>query len=273
MSEVTLSPRIQPSVPLEAPCIRPDAFASLSEREIGELTVWHGNEEAHLGDFFDVCGGPSDQVRIVGDASRVKHLGAGMAAGRLVVEGSADMHAGAGMTGGHLCIEGNADDWAGAEMAGGMLEIRGDAGRHLGDAYAGSRRGMTGGVLLVHGTAGAQSAGRMRRGVIAVAGNVGEYAGAFMLAGSLIVLGALGRRPGAGMRRGSIVAGSVPELLPTFGFACVYRPSFLDVYLRRLACYGLPVDNRFLEGEYQRYNGDFTDLGRGEILVLSGASS
>jgi formylmethanofuran dehydrogenase subunit C len=108
----------------------------------------------------------------------------------------------------------------------------------------------------------------MRRGVVAVAGDVGDYAGTGMLAGTLLVFGRLGRRPGAGLRRGTIVAGSEVELLPTFRYACTYRPTFLLVYLRRLRqAYGFDIEPRFFEGAYRRYNGDFADLGRGEILV------
>jgi len=268
MSVVVLEPCAEPAVPLEAPEIRPDAFAALDGAEIARLPVWHGKEKASLGDFFRVSGGRSDEVRVAGDASRVQHLGSGMAGGRLVIEGSAGAHVGAGMTGGRIVVEGDAGPWAGAEMRGGVLEIRGNAGPHLAAAYAGSPRGMTGGLVLVHGSAGDLVGERMRRGVVAVAGDGGDYAGTGMLAGTLLVFGRLGRRPGAGLRRGTIVAGSEVELLPTFRYACTYRPTFLLVYLRRLRqAYGFDIEPRFFEGAYRRYNGDFADLGRGEILV------
>jgi len=268
MSVVVLEPRAEPAVPLEAPGIRPDAFAALDEAEIARLPVWHGNETARVGDFFRVKGGRSAEVRIAGDAGRVKHLGNGMAGGRLVIEGNAGAHVGAEMTGGRIVVEGDAGPWAGAEMRGGVLEIRGDAASHLAAAYAGSPRGMSGGLVLVHGSAGDLVAERMRRGIVAVAGDAGDYAGAAMLAGTLLVFGRLGRRPGAGLRRGTIVVGGEVEPLPTFRYACAYRPLFLRVYLRRLREeYGFSVDPRFLDGVYRRYNGDFADLGRGELLI------
>jgi len=268
MSVVVLEPLAEPAVPLEAPGIRPNALAALGEAEIARLPVWHGKEKASLGDFFRVSGGRSDDVRIAGDAGRIKHLGSGMAGGRLVIEGNAGAHVGAEMTGGRIIVEGDAGPWAGAELRGGVLEIRGNAGSHLAAAYAGSPRGMTGGLVLVHGSAGDLVGERMRRGVVAVAGDVGDYAGAAMLAGTLLVFGRLGRRPGAGLRRGTILAGSEVDLLPTFRYACTYRPTFLRVYLRRLREeYGLSVDPRFVDGAYRRYNGDFADLGRGELLT------
>src|SRR5690606_30248244 len=196
MSVVVLEPRAEPAVPLEAPGIRPDAFAALDEAEIARLPVWHGNETAQVGDFFRVSGGRSADVRIAGDAGRVKHLGNAMAGGRLVIEGNAGTHVGAEMTGGRIIVEGDAGPWAGAEMRGGVLEIRGNAASHLAAAYAGSRRGTNGGLVLVHGSAGDLVAERMRRGIVAVAGDVGDYAGAAMLAGTLLVFGRLGRRPG-----------------------------------------------------------------------------
>src|SRR5690554_2705903 len=213
MSVVVLEPCAAPAVPLEAPEIRPDAFAALSEAEIARLPVWHGNEAAQVGDFFRVRGGRSADVRIAGHAGRVKHLGNGMAGGRLVIEGNAGAHVGAEMTGGRIIVEGDAGPWAGAEMRGGVLEIRGNAGSHLAAAYAGSPRGMNGGLVLVHGSAGDLAAERMRRGIVAVAGDAGDYAGAAMLAGTLLVFGRLGRRPGAGLRRRSaLLRRSVPAL-------------------------------------------------------------
>lgn len=269
MSAVTLALRDSPAVPLEAPCVRPDAFASLSASEISRLPVWHGNQHGRLGDWFDVVGERADDVRVTGATAKVKRLGEQMAGGRLVIEGDAGMHAGARMAGGHLRIEGAAGDWAGAEMRGGVLDVRGNAGAQAGGAYAGSRWGMSGGVLTIHGEAGDFLGHVMRRGLIAAARGAGEYIGAGLIAGTIIAFGDLGRRPGAGMKRGSIVAHGDVELLPTYRYACTYRPPFLPLYLRALVHrHGLPIDDRYLgEGLYARYGGDFAELGRGEILV------
>jgi len=268
VSEVRLEPIAEPAVPLEAPCVRPDAFAALAEAEIARLPVLHGNELAQLGDFFRVRGGRAAAVRVLGGAARVKRLGEGMTGGVLVVEGDAGAHAGAGMAGGTLRIEGNADLWAGAEMRGGLLEIRGDAGARLAAAYPGSPRGMTGGVVLVHGSAGELVAERMRRGLVAIGGRAGAGAGAGMLAGTLVACGGLGRHAGAGLRRGTLVSGAEVELLPTYRYACTDRPLFLELYLRHLRDrLGFRAADRLAAGTFRRYNGDFADLGRGELLV------
>jgi len=89
-----------------------------------------------------------------------------------------------------------------------------------------------------------------------------------MLAGSVFVGGRLGGRPGAGMKRGTIVAfGEAPELLPTFRYACSYRPVFLRCYLRSLEASGLIASPGLPDGEFRRYVGDMNSGGRGEVLV------
>jgi formylmethanofuran dehydrogenase subunit C len=109
----------------------------------------------------------------------------------------------------------------------------------------------------------------MRRGLIAVQGDAGEFAGVRMIAGSIFVLGRLGGRAGARMKRGTIVALGATEvkLLPTFRYQCTYRPSYLPIYLRRLRDYDLAVKSEHIEGQFRRYSGDITELGKGEILI------
>jgi formylmethanofuran dehydrogenase subunit C len=146
--------------------------------------------------------------------------------------------------------------------------VKGSAGQQLGGAQPGERAGMRGGEILVRGDAGEQAGAGLRRGLIAVAGRVGDAAGLRMLAGTIVALGGLGAAPGAAMRRGSIVAMAQVALLPTFAFACRYRPPFLGLYLRRLRSLGLPVTDEQIEGRYARWSGDGLELRRGEILIL-----
>ena len=79
----------------------PTGSPPLSLADIAALPVHHGNTPATLGDFFTVAGDPTDaDLLIEGDCSRVKWLGANMAAGRLTVRGSVGTHLGSGMAGG-----------------------------------------------------------------------------------------------------------------------------------------------------------------------------
>src|SRR5918999_315366 len=262
---LTLTMREQPDVPLAAEVLTPDRLAG--EEDVAALPLWHGKERTRVGEFFAVSGA-GDDVRLEGDLSRVKSVGAGMTAGRLTVAGDVGTHAGAGMRGGELQVEGDAGDWAGAGMHGGAFIVRGSAGRQLGGVYPGERAGMRGGEIVVHGDAGAQAGAGVRRGLIAVAGRVGDAAGLRMLAGTIIALGGGGRRAGPGMRRDSIVTRAPATPLAPFLFSCTYRPPFLRLYLRRLRALGLAVSDEQLDGRYVRWCGDGLELRRGEILIL-----
>jgi formylmethanofuran dehydrogenase subunit C len=257
-----------PAVPLEAEVITPDRLAGLSLLETAKLTVVHGNQSAELGEFFRVDGAAGGEVHLSGDLARVKMVGAGMTEGRIVIHGSAGMHLGVGMSGGEIVVEGNAGDWVGAEMAGGRIVVRGDAGHMVGAPYRGSKVGMRGGEILIFGNAGNEAGSGMRRGLVAIAGDSGDFTGVNMLAGTIAVLGRLGWRPGAGMRRGTIVSMHPAEMLPTFAFACTFRPVILRLYLPYLRGLGLPITEAQVQGSYQRWCGDAIELSRGEILLL-----
>jgi formylmethanofuran dehydrogenase subunit C len=267
---ITLTPTATLTVPLEAESITPDAFAGRTRADVERLPVFHGNATAVLADFFTVQGDADETVRLEGDCSRIKYLGKGMTRGRLEVQGDAGMHLGAEMRGGEIQVHGNAGDWTGAEMRGGSIVVSGRVGHLLGAAYRGSTKGMRGGTILVQGPAGNEAGCAMRRGLIVVGGDAGDFAGVSMLAGSLFVLGRLGIRAGAGMKRGTIVAyqrgGGPPALLPTFKFACEYRPPWLPLYVRQLRGQGFDVPDSGA-GRYRRYSGDLTEVGKGEILV------
>jgi formylmethanofuran dehydrogenase subunit C len=263
----TLKLNQEPVTPLEAEVITPDGLAGKSAAEIAGLRVTYGNQVAVLGDFFTVQSDGSPDIVVEGNLARVKLVGAGMTQGRITVQGDAGMHLGAGMRGGRIDVQGSAGDWAGAEMRGGEIHIRGNAGHGLGGAYRGSAKGMDRGLIVVTGNAGNEVGNVMRRGLIVVGGDTGDFTGAFMIAGSIVVCGELGARAGAGMKRGSIITYHLPELLPTFRYACTYQPVFLRLLLRQLRSGGVPVAEEWLDGHYRRYCGDQVALGKGEILV------
>jgi formylmethanofuran dehydrogenase subunit C len=73
------------------------------------------------------------------------------------------------------------------------------------------------------------------------------------------------------MKRGSLAFfGPPPALLPSFRYACTYRPVFLDLYLRQLRAWGFPLPECFPGGNWRRYCGDLVALGQGEILTRQG---
>ena len=64
---LTLTLREPPAVPLEAEGLTPDRLAGLPREEIEALTVWHGNQQAPLADFFTVSGNDGEELRVEGD--------------------------------------------------------------------------------------------------------------------------------------------------------------------------------------------------------------
>lgn len=259
-------------VSLEVNSVSHDSVSGQSLKQINALPVLYGNCQGAVADFFDVQQSDSEPDLIVfqGDCTRVKHIGTGLSDGRIRVEGNAGMHLGAEMTGGEILVEGDVADCAATEMTGGTLNIKGNAGDLLGSAYPGSKRGMRGGTILVHGYVGNEAGHRMRRGAIVIGGDVGAAAGFDMIAGSIFTFGSMGPLAGAGMRRGTLgIFGDagVPDLLPTFRYSALYRPTWLSFFLRKLQQSGFPVPEACFGSEYRRYCGDFLALGKGEILV------
>lgn len=256
-----------PDVPLEAELLSPNQVAGLNDPEIAALKVQHGNDPATVGDFFKVEGSGNGELHLEGDLSRIKHLGAMMSSGKMVIHGDAGAHLGAGMSGGEIVVEGNAGDWVGPEMTGGRITIRGNAGHMVGSAYRGSTVGMQGGEIIIHGNVKNEAGHAMRNGLITIGGNSGDFTGVNMLAGTIMILGEPGIRSGAGMKRGTIVSMHEAEILPTFRYSCVYRPVFMTMLLQYVKHLGMALTDNQLQGEYHRWCGDSVELNRGEILV------
>jgi formylmethanofuran dehydrogenase subunit C len=72
------------------------------------------------------------------------------------------------------------------------------------------------------------------------------------------------------MVRGTIVSLTPIRLLPTFSYACAYRPTFLSLYWSRLQALGFSIPNGVREGSYLRHIGDSSVPGKGEVLVWQG---
>ena len=266
---ITLRLKEPPPVPLEAEVLSPDVMATLSHDAIRALPVYLGKRQRRLDDFFDVEGAASEELAIHGDAARIKWIGRAMTRGRITIAGHAGMHLGAYMTGGSIDVSGNASDWVGAEMTGGLIRIAGNAGGQIGAAYRGSQSGMRDGTILIGGTAGLEVGMRMKRGIIAVGGLVRDFAGLQMKGGTIILGSGAELRTGAWMMRGTIISLKRIPLLPTFSYAATYMPTFLRLYASYLATLGfaLPCDGQ--DGAYQRYTGDTSVPGKGEILMWS----
>jgi formylmethanofuran dehydrogenase subunit C len=265
---IVLTLQDQPPVPLEAEILAPDHVAGLDHAAIRALPVFLGKRQLRVDDFFTVDGEGGHEIEIRGDAAKVKWIGRGMTRGRITVRGNAGMHLGAYMKGGEIEVTGNASDWVGAEMQSGLIRIRGNAGGQAGGAYRGSMQGMRDGMILIEGSAGLEIGTRMRRGTIVVKGPVRDFAGLQMKGGTIVLGSGAEFRTGAWMIRGTIISLQPLKLLPTFPYACRYNPNFLRVYARHLhKTLGLTIPYESAEGNYERYCGDTSVPGKGEILV------
>lgn len=255
------------TVPLEAEVLAPDVIAPLKNVEIRALPVYHGKRQRRLDNYFAIEGDGSEDVEIDGDLGKVKWIGRHMTRGRITVNGNAGMHLGAYMKGGTIEVSGNASDWIGAEMSGGFIRVRGNAGGQVGAAYRGSLSGMTDGTIVIDGTAGLEVGMRMKRGTIAIGGLARDFAGLQMKGGTIVLAAGAELRTGAWMTRGTIVSLKPIPLLPTFAYASTYNPVFLRLYARRLAALGITIPTEEHGGAYDRYTGDTSIPGKGELLV------
>lgn len=267
MNKTILTLKDRPHVPLEAEGLTPDLIAALSHEELRALPVVLGKRQRRLDDFFEVEGAGSEDLEIRGDAGRVKWIGRGMTRGRITIVGNAGMHLGASMRGGTIEVTGNSSDWVGAEMRGGMIRIAGNAGGQIGAAYRGSLSGMSGGTIVVGGSAGLEVGMRMKRGIIVIGGPARDFAGLQMKGGTIILRGGAEIRTGAWMVRGTIISLVPIRLIPTFHPACTYNPVFLRVYSQHLKAFGVALPGTSGNGAYQRFTGDSSVPGKGEILV------
>src|SRR5262249_40197328 len=108
---------------------------------------------------------------------------------------------------------------------------------------------------------------RMRRGGVVGGGPGGDFAGLQVKGGALFLPGGGEIRTGARIVPGTIVSLPPIHLLPPFARAGAYNPTFLRVYARHLRILGIAIPHDSREGAYQRYTGDTSVPGKGEILL------
>ncbi|MDD2439515.1 MAG: formylmethanofuran dehydrogenase subunit C [Methanosarcinaceae archaeon] len=264
METLILTLKKEIDIKLEADVITPDNFAGKSLEAIKALSVWQGPNALPLGDFFEVEGKSGNSaeetfIRIKGDASRIKQIGAGMSAGRIEIEGPVGMRVGAGMKGGELLVLGNADSWAGMEMEGGLLHIKGNAGDHVGCAYRGSWHGMKGGRILIEGSARHQLGGGMDGGEILVGGSVQHFCGIRQNGGLIVVKGGAFRGVGVEMKGGTIlICGKIERFSP--GFEAAGKET------------GLSFGELEYAGEFKKFLGDYAISKRAKGVLYANAA-
>ena len=246
------------SVPVNAENITPDSFETKTLDEIKALPIFEGNRRRVIADLFKVqyddASNDDVTIRLVGDLTKLKKIGAKMSHGQIDVDGNVGMRLGEDMRGGVITVKGNADSWIGTMMKGGRIEVLGSAGDYIGSSYRGSTEGMKGGTIVVHRDAGSEVGCFMRNGLIKVHGNVGSFTGIHMSDGTILVEGDSEGRLGAQMRGGKIVVlGRVPSILPTFTVNSIRRRA--------------TVGSERVSGPFYLYNGDLAEKGEGRLYI------
>jgi formylmethanofuran dehydrogenase subunit C len=269
---ITFHLKRQPTVPLEAEVLSPNALANLSNDEIGALTVYHGKRQLPLSEFFDVEGERSRNLIIHGALHKVRWIGRAMSKGSVTVHGTVGMHLGAYMNGGRIEVHGNASDWIGAEMKKGFIHVHGNAGGQAGAAYRGSLGGMKDGTIIIDGTAGLEVGMRMRGGTIIVRGAAKDFTGLQMKGGTILLMEGAEIRTGAWMNRGTIISMKPLQMMPTFAFSTEKDPTLLSEYAEQLKEFGINLPRAASEGTFHLYSGDLSVSEKGEILIWQPSS-
>jgi formylmethanofuran dehydrogenase subunit C len=107
----------------------------------------------------------------------------------------------------------------------------------------------------------------LQQRILAVKGRVRDFAGLRIKGGTILLMGGAEVRTGAWMVRGTIATLEPVRLLPTFAYACAHNPVFLGLCARHLQPLGFHIPVEASEGAYQRFTGDTSMPGKGEILL------
>jgi formylmethanofuran dehydrogenase subunit C len=268
MTPITFNLKTLPKQRLDMSPLIPVNLADKSLADIGKLTLQCGKAQIPAGELFDISGEDPKNILINNSFDKLDFIGKELAGGSIAVNGDVGAYLGMGMKSGNITVNGNAGLYAACEMKKGMLEINGNTGDFLGGALPGNKMGMKGGTILVKGNAGARVGDHMRRGLILIEGNAGDYCGSRMTAGTIAVMGSTGSYLGYAMRRGTLLLWNQPQLLPSFNDCGVHTLGFLALLFVSFR----PINSKFSDASVafnrvQRYAGDMSEMGRGEVLV------
>ncbi len=118
------------------------------------------------------------------------------------------------------------------------------------------------------GNAGERVGDHLRRGTILIEGNAGDYCGSRMTAGTIAVMGQTGRYLGYAMRRGTLLLWQKPVLSASFNDCGAHTLGFLPLLFASYRKFNSKfADATAAFTRVQRYAGDMSETGKGEILV------
>ena len=268
MSALTFTLKIRPDQRVDMSPLVCHALENLEPTEIAAIKLHCGKRKVRVDELFTISGFDAKHILIKNSFAKLDYIGKDLDGGMIYVEGDAGAYCGMGMKKGAIKVFGNAGIYAGCEMKKGQLEIEGNVGDFLGGALAGNKMGLKGGLILVKGNAGDRVGDHLRRGTILIEGNAGDYCGSRMIAGTIAVMGYTGKFLGHGMRRGTILLWHEPKLSASFNDCGSHTLAFLPMLFNSFSQLDSPfANNENAFNRVQRYAGDMSEIGRGEILV------
>lgn len=268
MNPITLNLKYQPQQRVDMSPLTPANLSGKSLVEIAQITLQCGKPQIPVGELFDLSGDDAQNIVINNSYDKLDFIGKGLDYGTIIINGDAGAYFGMGMKSGSITLNGNAGLYTACEMKKGYLEVNGNVGDFLGGALPGNKMGMKGGTILIKGNAGARAGDHMRRGLILIEGDAGDYCGSRMTAGTIAVMGNTGRNLGYAMRRGTLLLWQQPQLLASFNDCGAHTLGFLPLMFNSFK----QINSKFTEASaafnrVQRYAGDMSEKGRGEVLV------
>jgi formylmethanofuran dehydrogenase subunit C len=269
MSALTFTLKTTPAQRIDCSALTPDKLEGKTLTDIAALELVTGNSKARVDALFAISGDDLNNIRFENSSGKLDHIGHAMSKGAITVNGDGGAYLGQFMTGGNITVNGNSGIFTACEMKGGVIKINGNAGDFVGGARVGYKNGMSGGTVIVTGNSGDRTGDHMRRGTILIEGNAGDYCGARMVSGTIAVLGQVGTHLGYAMKRGTLLLTQPPQngMAANFNDCGSHTLAFLPLMFASFK----QLDSKFAEVEpfsrVQRYAGDISGIGMGEILV------
>ena len=271
MSALTLKLKTKPNQRVDMSPLSCQLLKDKTPSKIGEIKLYSGKSRIRVDELFQISGSDTQNIVIENSCEKLDFIAKNLENGKITVKGNVGAYLAQEMKSGSVEINGDTGIFAACEMKQGTLTINGNAGDFLGGALIGNKQGMKGGIILVKGNAGERVGDHMRRGMILIEGNAGDYCGSRMTAGTIAVMGETGKFLGYAMRRGTLLLWRQPQLLATFNDCGSHTLSFLPLLFNSFK----KLDSKFSDAStafnrVQRYGGDLSEMGRGEVLVKTG---
>jgi len=269
MSTLTFTLNTSAKQRIDCSPLTADLLADKSVADIAAIELVIGNGLERVDALFELSGDDTADIKFVNSTDKLDFIGRNMTSGKITVEGNVGGYLGLFLDGGEIEVNGNTGIYTACEMKAGQIKVNGDAGDFVGGVRPGYRNGMAGGVVIVTGNTGARTGDHMRRGMILIEGNAGDYCGGRMISGTIAVLGDVGAHLGYAMKRGTLLLTQAPAqgISANFNDCGSHTLAFLPLLFNSFS----KLDSKFANVEpfsrVQRYAGDVSGIGMGEILV------